>query len=156
MKVPKSWVMISLTFWKHVKITFPLALSALWWHQDDLRVRTLLLPSEIGVRGWEWSWAGESVGRTYVTTRPCSHQVLILKSEIRWVWASLHSLQTWAGRGSGKGEMLKVKLSRIFDIPDSACPLYRSSLLSPPSPDFPLVSGVDNPVGDTSPHITHQ
>ena len=129
----------------------PLALSSLalgWDHQDHA-----LLLSEIGdeseaLRGGSW-WDICHVSLAW----PCSQYWYGNQEQV------IHcKLGTWARRGSvgqaGKSVESEIELNIWHSCLCSVCPL--NSLLSVqvgfslPSPDFPLVSGVDNPVGDTA------
>ena len=152
MKVAKSWVMTFMTFCKNIKITFPSC--------------TLLSGSGLGspgsrtssLRDWRWEWSshrGQLVRHmSRVTTSwPCSQYWYGNQEQV------IHcKLGTWARRGSvgqaGKSVESEIELNIWHSCLCSVCPL--NSLLSVqvgfslPSPDFPLVSGVDNPVGDTA------
>lgn len=142
-------VMTFMTFCKNVRITFP-SCTLLSLARDHLMDRTLLL-SEMRLELSEGaSWWNICHNITLFTAS--------IDMEIRKVFANFeHERREEVCRGTG-GEvvsLLKVKLSWIFDIPDSS-PCARAplsvqvgfSFLSGPSPGSPPVSGVDNPVGD--------
>ena len=132
----------------------PLLHSPLWLWVGITRIAQIFSQGlEMGVKLSEGA-----VGETYVTC----HNLPGLVHSKYWYGNQeqvIHcKLWTWARRGSvgqaGKSVESEIELNIWHSWLCSVCPL--NSLLSVqvgfslPSPDFPLVSGVDNPVGDTA------
>lgn len=105
---------------------------------------------------WEWSsQSGQLVKHMSQLAWPCSQHVLIWKSG---TGDSLQTLNMGEERKCGTGGEVCWKWNwaeyltflTVSCVPAQLSALCTGWVLSSPSPDFPLVSGVDNPVGDTA------